>query len=363
MKKILLLLFTTLSYSVVYSQTYQQYFNSGQLKFDRQDFRGAINDFDKAIEINPNKEEAHINRGLVLDKLNEPFDAIMAYKKAIEINPNNSDMYFNIGQDNFILKDYLTAIQYYNKAIELNSKDGDYFTNRGITKDALSDYRGAIQDYNQAILLNPSDDRAYLMRGVAKYELYNLKEAIIDLTKSIELNPNESMAFYDRGLCKVKLKEKESGCLDFSKAGEMGNTEAYNSINKYCQGKMQNDSESNLNQTANNSPKEKPSTHSSSVVEIKSFLDKYSLMIVKIGNKVGFKDNSKTLVINDYPLPLTKLDIFLETVANKYYVKFKCKSGGNCLEGTTGEAEQSLMIPFVNKMKCMEFISMIENLK
>jgi tetratricopeptide (TPR) repeat protein len=362
MKKLLLLTLVTVIYSVAFSQTYTQYFESGKFKFENKAYRDAIVDFDNAIEINPNIEEAHIYRGCALDALNEPFDAMAAYKKAIEINPKNSDSYSNVGSDYFDLENYYPAIQFFNKAIELNSKVAVYYTNRGVAKDALFDYRGAIQDYNQAILLNPKDHRAYLMRGVAKQLLVNYKEAILDYTKCIEINPKESKAYFNRGICKVYLKQKESGCLDLSKAGEMGNNEAYNSIKKYCQGSMQSDSELNNNKSTYYSQKEKPSSYTNQVVAIKSFLDKYSLQILKSGSRVSFKDYSKTLVINDNPLPLAQLDIFIETEDNKVYVHFKCKSEGNCLEGTRGIEEHSLMIPFVNKIKGMEFISLIEKL-
>ena len=42
------------------------------------------------------------------------------------------------------------------------------------------------------------------------------------------------MAYWRRGTAKIRLGLKESGCLDFSKAGELGEQEAYNEINKYC---------------------------------------------------------------------------------------------------------------------------------
>lgn len=56
-----------------------------------------------------------------------------------------------------------------------------------------------------------------------------------DYCKAIEINPKHSKAYFNRGLSEIILKQKDSGCLDFSKAGELGDANAYEMINKYCQ--------------------------------------------------------------------------------------------------------------------------------
>lgn len=53
----------------------------------------AINDYTKAIEINPNYAEAYYSRGKVYDKQRNLPQAISDYTKAIEINPNYADAY------------------------------------------------------------------------------------------------------------------------------------------------------------------------------------------------------------------------------------------------------------------------------
>jgi len=49
--------------------------------------------YQKAIEINPEKEEAYLNMGYVYDSLKKYKEAIVAYQKAIEINPENDGVY------------------------------------------------------------------------------------------------------------------------------------------------------------------------------------------------------------------------------------------------------------------------------
>jgi len=45
------------------AQTAEEYHNKGNAKVNLGDYRGAIQDYSKAIELNPNDAEAYYNRG------------------------------------------------------------------------------------------------------------------------------------------------------------------------------------------------------------------------------------------------------------------------------------------------------------
>ena len=55
---------------------------------------GAIQDFDKAININPKNASAYLGRGLAKHNLGQPIEAIQDYDKAIVLNPNNALAYW-----------------------------------------------------------------------------------------------------------------------------------------------------------------------------------------------------------------------------------------------------------------------------
>ncbi len=175
MKKALLPILLSIS-SFCYGQTRNTYLERGLIKDGSGDYRGAIQDFTKAIQINPEDEFLYSKRGRSKASLGDEIGAIQDYTKAIEI--------------------YYPKHNYHPTPV--------YYQERGQVKIKLGDYRGAIQDFN----------------------------------KAIEIAPEYPWFYYWRGLSKVKIGDKNGGCLDFSKAGELGNNEgskkAYEAIKKYC---------------------------------------------------------------------------------------------------------------------------------
>ena len=64
MKKLIILLVALVSLTTAYCQTANEYNKMGVSKAKLEDYRGAIADYTKAIEIDPNYADAYLNIGL-----------------------------------------------------------------------------------------------------------------------------------------------------------------------------------------------------------------------------------------------------------------------------------------------------------
>ena len=95
------------------------YFDRGNSKYDLQDYRGAIQDYSKAIELDPSDAEAYYNRGLAKRKLQDYRGAIQDYSKAIELDPSFANAYNNRGNTKYLLNDIDGACLDWSKAGEL----------------------------------------------------------------------------------------------------------------------------------------------------------------------------------------------------------------------------------------------------
>ena len=84
MKKILFTLALLVSFSS-FGQTSAQYFKSGFDKFEAKDYYGAIADYTKAIELDPNDRSAYKNRGITKEDLGDLNGACADWKKAARL--------------------------------------------------------------------------------------------------------------------------------------------------------------------------------------------------------------------------------------------------------------------------------------
>jgi len=67
----------------------QHIFGRGEVKFRLQDFNSVIEDFSKAIELNPAIASTYFTRAIAESVLGDHNGAITDFKKSIELNPIN----------------------------------------------------------------------------------------------------------------------------------------------------------------------------------------------------------------------------------------------------------------------------------
>ncbi|MDG2174023.1 MAG: tetratricopeptide repeat protein [Flavobacteriaceae bacterium] len=105
-----------------------KYFDSAVDKAKNRDYSGAIIDYTKAIELDPNCAVTYFNRGLAKDKLKDYNGAIADYTKTIELDP-----------------DYVKA-----------------YRNRGLKKEDIGDLNGACSDWKKAASMGDADSKNWV---------------------------------------------------------------------------------------------------------------------------------------------------------------------------------------------------------
>lgn len=181
--------------------------------------------------------EEYLVLGIAKHDLKDYIGALENYKKSIELNPNIARTYLEIGNAKLKLNDYKGAILDYSKSIELDSNLADTYHNRSIAKSKLTDYQGVIDDCTKTIQIDCKYSRAYFNRGIAYANLQEYQEAIIDMSKVVELDPNNSNAYKNRGVCKYELDQYDSALKDLNKAMELDpSSNAYITIDKIKEG-------------------------------------------------------------------------------------------------------------------------------
>jgi len=164
---------------------------------------------------------AYNNFGIFYYYLGEYHKAIDDYTKAIQLNPNYTDAYYSRGIAYYNLKQYKKAIFDYTHVILLDSNYISAYMNRGNAYNNSGQYEKAITDYTQAIQLNPNDVSIYINRGNAYTNLEEYEKAIADYTYAIQLNPNSTYAYFNRAIAYRMLGKDEKAIADENKADEL----------------------------------------------------------------------------------------------------------------------------------------------
>jgi tetratricopeptide (TPR) repeat protein len=132
--------------------------------------------------------EQHYNKGVELREEGLHDQAIEEYDRAIELDSDYADAYVGRGDAYYYLGEYQPAIEDYDQAIELDPDFADAYVGRGDAYYYLGEYQPAIEDYDQAIELDPDYADAYDSRGWAHYYLGLETEAEADFVKACSLD-------------------------------------------------------------------------------------------------------------------------------------------------------------------------------
>lgn len=122
------------------------------------DLKGALEDYNEVVRLEPNEPENYINRGLVKEKMH----------------------------------DLPEALADYSHAIKLDEKNPKAWVCRGNVVSKLGNYKEAIEDYTVAISLDANYGHAYFNRGIAYQNSGNSADACADLKNALKLGVKEA---------------------------------------------------------------------------------------------------------------------------------------------------------------------------
>ncbi len=207
------------------------YYNRGIAYVNKDNFKQAIQDFDKAIDLKPYFAEAYNNRGVAYGNKGDFDQATQDYSKAIDLKPDYADAYYNRGVAYGNKGDFDQATQDYSKAIDLKPDYADAYYNRGITYGKKGNLNQAIQDFDKAIDLKPDYAKAYHNRGVAYGNKGDFDQATQDYSKAIDLKPDYAKAYHNRGVAYSDKGDFDQAIQDYNKAIDLKPdfAEVYNS--------------------------------------------------------------------------------------------------------------------------------------
>ncbi|MFN6568614.1 tetratricopeptide repeat protein [Dendronalium sp. ChiSLP03b] len=197
-------------------RTAEDFISLGGAKADKGDYKGAIADYNQALQISPNNPDAHFRRGAAYNELKDYPAALKNFEQVIRLSPKNAIAYAYRGFVRAQLKDYQGALADGNKAISLNDTNSPNsalgYAVRGSANFALEDYKQAIADFDQLIQRFPNRHEPYGLRGDAHRALKDYKQAFADY--------NQALSFLEFSGIGIRLNDEQNQGLTITQVND-----------------------------------------------------------------------------------------------------------------------------------------------
>jgi tetratricopeptide (TPR) repeat protein len=167
----------------------KSYNEQGIKLFQANKFREAALMFNIAVNLEPKNSHYQFNMGYVNYKGLEDYPgAIEHLNQAIQLKPSFTEAYAARAYVKLKLNNYQGSLADYDKVITDSPQVAAMWQERGILKHSyLKDLPGALRDYDRAIELAPTDAMNYAFRGSVRRDLGQREGAIADFRKCLAM--------------------------------------------------------------------------------------------------------------------------------------------------------------------------------
>ncbi|MBK9338228.1 MAG: tetratricopeptide repeat protein [Lewinellaceae bacterium] len=213
------------------------YWNRGQYLRGQGNYDAALQDYNKAISIEPKNAELHNSRGkthfdMAMGGKFKGREAELTQKAIADFNeglskPNlkpktKSEMLINRGAALASSGNLDEALRDLNEGVALAPTNKNGYLNRSLVYFTKQRYDLAIGDYSEYLKLDPYAANIWYERGMLRRTLGSPKEALSDLNRSLELDPNLGIAYLERGRVHAILRNTAAAQQDYQRAQQFG---------------------------------------------------------------------------------------------------------------------------------------------
>lgn len=203
--------------------------NLGSLYVVYENYYGAADSYDAALQVDPNYMTCRMDYGIILSEQMADYDkAIQEYGKIIESKP--FILYIPLIFNNKKSVKENKGIAYYNMGVAYKNKSLYMGENKLA---ALRYLQKAKQAYDSAQVLLPKDYDTSYNSALTNHLLGNIKEAGLAYCKAIENKPYNFEAHYNYAILLRSLKFYKEALIELEKAGLMADKEANSVQSEY----------------------------------------------------------------------------------------------------------------------------------
>ena len=173
--------------------------------------RSGLEQFLKAVELDPENPDIHHGIALVYRDLGEYQLSLQHFKKALFLKPQFSEAENNLGTLYLLMKKWDLAIECFQKAVkDILYKTPEFaYNNMGFAYYNKGEYKKAINYYHMALKSSPSFASCYTNLGLAYEAIKRWDEAIEAYKKSIHYMPHNPTPYFRLGKLYYELNRRD----------------------------------------------------------------------------------------------------------------------------------------------------------
>ena len=181
----------------------------------------AIESYDRAIQINPRYKAAWYNKGYTLHGIGRLEEAVKCYRMAVRYDEYDEVLWNNLGNALYNLGKYDESIPYFVRAIEVNPNYDIAWNNIGNALDRMGRHSESIEYHDRALAINKKFDYALYAKGYAMARAGNPEDGLDWIEKSLAINPKYDHAWFAKGHVLEMLGELPDAVEALKKALEL----------------------------------------------------------------------------------------------------------------------------------------------
>ena len=212
----------------------------GNKMYKAKNYKSAIENYKKALTLDPNYFQAIYNLGLALYRLDKHDESISYLRKIISgdyANFEKRDAYNTLGDNLFLQENYQLSIEAYTNAIKLDRSSSKAYLGRGIVYKKLENYDYAEGDFLEALNQGMRNGLLYSLLGDINFNTKNYQQGIYYYELAIKYYEKDEYlagSHFWKGYSLLKINRIDEACDDFKIAYKLDGKSYEKYYTKYC---------------------------------------------------------------------------------------------------------------------------------
>jgi tetratricopeptide (TPR) repeat protein len=178
----------------------------------------ALADYTALLRLEPTNSEAHLDRGIVYQRLGRLEDALADFDAAIDWSPPYDEAHFNRAQVLSALGRTAEALHEYDYALEIEPEHLGARINRAGLLCARGDLARAEADIVRALAIDPENAKALCLHGIVQMERGDWEMARRSFDAAVEREDPEPTAWINRATLLFRAGDSEGALRDLDRA-------------------------------------------------------------------------------------------------------------------------------------------------